>query len=265
MPTINYKSRYKINGELVMSPEELLALYFYGISIRSKDGSYIPNETIMQQIKSAQQEVEKFLEVRLTVKMITESLSYYMDDYWDRFPIMRTALPVRKPLALTGRLNNIEQIIYPQEWLNSKRDSESKFFKQISIVPTGSSATRSGIDILLTGITAYLGLTRYPSIPFYFDTQYVTGFTYKDVPYDLLDLTGKLAAIKLFHIAGDLILGAGIASISLGIDGLSQSVSATSSATNAGYGARITGYLKDIDMTFKRLKSFYKGFNLGAL
>lgn len=266
MPVINYKTRYRKNTGLIISPEELLALYFYGITIQSKDGSSISSETIRQQIKASQHEVEKFLEIRLEPKLITETLNYYVDDYWDRFPILKTGLPVATPLSLTGRLQQIEQIVYPQEWLNSKRDSEGKYCKQISIVPTGSSATRSGIDILLTGMTAYVGLTNYKGIPFYFDTQYTTGYTYKQLPFDILDLVGKFAAIKLFHIAGDIVLStAGLSSVSLSVDGLSQNLATTASATSSAYSARIKGYLKDIDDTLKRLKGYYKGINFGAL
>jgi len=76
---------------------------------------------------------------------------------------------------------------------------------------------------------------------------------------------GKLAAINIFHQLGDIILGAGIASQSLGIDGLSQSISTTSSATNAGYGARITGYLADLKQARVDLKNKYDGNALTVL
>lgn len=265
MPTINYSIKYRKNEGLVFSPEELLALYFYGIQIQSTTGNNISNNVIRQQILSAQQEVEKFLEIRLFPRLITDNLSFYRDDYWNRFPILRVKLPVTRPLSLTGRLNRIDQINYPEEWLNAKNETHGRKAKQISIVPTGSAATRSSIDVLLTGYTAYLGVTSFENIPFYFDVQYVSGFKASELPYDIMELIGKLAAIKLFHIAGDLILGAGIASVSLGIDGLSQTINTTSSATNSGYGARILGYLKDIDASFNRLKYYYKGFNISAL
>ena len=74
---------------------------------------------------------------------------------------------------------------------------------------------------------------------------------------DLINLTGKLATFGPLGIAGDLILGAGIAAQSIGVDGLSQSISSTSSATNAGYGARIIQYQKEIAETVKRIKLIY--------
>ncbi len=264
MAEITYKVKYKKNEGLVISPEELLALYFYGIEIQSNDGSSMSNDTIRFQIKSAQQQVEKFLEIRISPKLIEESIDYFREDYWQGIPTLKTKLPVKKPLSLIGFLNNIEQITYPQDWLNSKKDSEGHYYKKIHLVPTGQTVGNSSA-VILSGITAYYGMTSYSDLPNFFSTQYVTGFDIDNIPFDVVDFIGKLAAIKLFHQAGDLILGAGIASISLGIDGLSQSISSTSSATNAGYGARIQGYLKDIDSYKKELKNFYKGFNFGVL
>jgi len=264
MGAITYSIKYRKNEGLVMSPEELMALYFYGINIQSTDGSKMSEDTIRFQIKSAQDEVEKFLEIRLVPKLIEQTTDYYRSDYWGSFPIMKTKLPVKKPLSMIGFLNGIEQIKYPPEWLNSKKDSEGHYFKKIHIIPTGSTVGNSS-SVILSGITAYYGMASYSDIPNYFTMQYVTGYDIDQMPYDVVDLVGKMAAIKLFHQAGDLILGAGIASLSLGLDGLSQSVSTTSSATNAGYGARIQGYLKDIDLYSKRLKQFYKSVNFGAL
>lgn len=264
MPSIQYSIKYKKNEGLVISPEELLSLYFYGINIQSQDGSALNMDTLRAQIKMAQQEVEKFLEIRLQVKFIEHTVDYFRDDYWNKFPIIKTKLPVKKPLSLIGFLNGIEQIRYPQEWMNVKKDSEGMYPKKVHIIPTGSLTGNSG-SVLLSGITAYYGLTAYSDIPSYFTLQYLTGFDAEHLPYDVLDLVGKLAAVRLLHIAGDLILGAGIASLSLGVDGLSQSVSTTSSATNAGYGARIIGYLKDIETTTKRLKMQYKTINFTSL
>ena len=265
MPTISYAVKYRKNTGEIFTPEELFSLYFYGISIRSQDGTLIDNDTVRMQIKSAQEEVEKILDIRMTRRFIEQNYSYYRDDYWGKFPIIRVKLPVVKPLSLTGFLNGIEQIRFPQHWLNTKKDSEGFYQKSIHIIPTGSINAQSSGSVLLTGITAYYGMMSFNNIPNYFDVQYVTGFSSDQLPNDLVELVGKFAAIKLFHVAGDLILGAGIASLSLGLDGLSQSINTTSSATNSGYGARINGYLKDIDRYMKNLKGFYRGIIFTSL
>ena len=71
-----------------------------------------------------------------------------------------------------------------------------------------------------------------------------------------------MASLGPLNIAGDLLGGAGVASQSLSIDGLSQSIATTSSATNAGYGARIINYERQIKDNVKSLRDFYKGIPL---
>lgn len=264
MPQIKYSVKYRKNEGLVLTPEELLALYFYGIPMRSQDGTTISLDTIKFHIKAAQQEVEKSLEIRLNIKLIDQTIDYFRDDYWNKFPIMKTKLPVKKPLSLMGFLNGVEQIRYPREWMNVKKDSEGMYFKKINIIPTGAVTGTSG-SVLLSGITAYYGLTAYNDIPNYFSVQYLTGFDSDNMPSDLIDLIGKFASIKMFAVLGELPLGAGISSVSLGIDGLSQSLSSTKSGSTSAYQARINQYIKDTDAYLLRLKMFYKTVNFSAL
>ena len=68
---------------------------------------------------------------------------------------------------------------------------------------------------------------------------------------------GWMAALLPLDTAGDLIAGAGIATKSVSIDGLSTSIGTTSSATNAGYGARILSYQKQMAMTMASLRRKY--------
>lgn len=268
MPQIQYSVKYRKNEGLVLTPEELLALHFYGVPMRSKDGTTLNPDTIRFQIRAAQQEIEKFLEIRLNITLIEQNIDYFRDDYWNTLPIMKTKLPVNKPLSMQGFLNGIEQIKYPKEWLNSKKDSEGHYFKKIHIVPTGAlvgAANNNSSGVLLSGLTAMIGLTALTNIPSYFTVQYLTGYDLDHIPFDIVDLISKFAAIKLFAVLGELPLGAGISSVSLGIDGLSQSLSSTKSGQTSAYSARITQYTKDIDAYLLRLKSFYKTFNFTAL
>lgn len=264
MASLTYTLKYKKNTGALFSPSELQDLYFYGVSIRSKDGSLIPQYIWETQIRMAQEELERYLAIKFQRQLITETLSYYRDDYLNNLPILNTSYPVYEVITLVGMLSGVEQIIYPIEWSNCYQGSDGIAPRRISIVPTGSG-TSAQTSVALMGVTAQIGIRSLNIVPNYWTVQYITGFDVLHIPYDLLDIVGKWAAIKMFHIAGDLILGAGIASLSLGIDGLSQSISSTSSATNAGYGARIIGYLKDIDNSLKRLRMVYKGINFAVL
>lgn len=73
-----------------------------------------------------------------------------------------------------------------------------------------------------------------------------------------------VASYLPLNIAGDLIAGAGIAQQHVGIDGLSQTISTTSSATNAGYGARLRAYERELKTIMSTLRSKYRQMNMFA-
>ena len=63
----------------------------------------------------------------------------------------------------------------------------------------------------------------------------------------------------------DLIAGAGIATQSTSLDGLSQSIATTASATNAGYGARLGQFERELKSLMKTLKATYRALQMAAL
>lgn len=258
-------STQKKNTGLIISPEELLTLYFYGVEIESKDGTIISNDTIEMYIRSAQTEIENFLSIKLNEQLITENKGYNRNEYFNDFPVITTSLPVNKPLLLNGFINDSRQITYPPSWLTSQFISTGFYSRRMSVVPSGTASAIDSTDVIFTGVMTQIGLQAYKNVPDYWTIQYITGFGYDNIPFDILNVVGKLASIGLFNIAGDLILGAGIASISLGVDGLSQSLSSTSSATNAGYGARIQAYTKEVNESVKRIKDVYKDITVSFL
>ena len=263
MPSLTLTTRYEKNTGRVLSPEEVDSLYFYGVDILSTDGSKLDNNTKKLYIKSAQEELEKYLDIKLFPRLVTETLDYNRDDYNNGFPTLQTSYPVKDAKFLAGQLNGINQITYPEEWLSNKTTNSGWYRRQVAIVPNGS-VVNADAEVILTGVSAQYGLRSYPNIPNYWTVQYTTGFDIDKFPMEIIQIIGMLTAIPLLAIAGDLILGAGIASQSLSIDGLSQSLSSTSSATNAGYGARIIEYRKIVDQMKKSLKSYYKGIVFGV-
>jgi len=266
MTTVSYKIKYRKNEGLMFSVNELLTLYFYGINIQSFDGVEFDNQIVRYYILQAQKEIENYLQVKLDKKLITETLSYYSKDYYNKFPYFKTKYPVNEVFTLMGLLGTAEQIVYPKDWLKSKVDSEGDYTKAFSLVPTGTGAGVSGNqDVILTGIMRDIGIRAYKNVPDYWDVQYLSGYDFNNTPNDIVGVIGKLASIGVFAMAGDLIVGAGIANYSLSIDGLSQSIGTTSSATNSGYGARITQYSKEVKETLNRIKFKYRGINIASM
>jgi len=95
--------------------------------------------------------------------------------------------------------------------------------------------------------------------------SYTLVWSMSEIPRDILQVIGWLASMLPLDTAGDLIAGAGIANFSVSLDGYSESVGTTASATNAGYGARILSYQKQLKEAWPRLLArFGPGIRIGG-
>lgn len=242
----------------VLSVQQLRNRYLFGIDLTDDAGNPIPDEAFEFYIESAIDRMETTLDIPIIPRTIVdEKHDYYREDYdkyiWletEQFPI-QTIQAIR--LVLPGG-----QVVqdFPEEWYQVKEE-----FGQIQLVPgTGTAGT-----ILLGANGAYIPIIygNAKFIPNAFRIDYTAGFN--KIPSEIVDLIGKVASFGPLNIAGDLLGGAGIASQSLSLDGLSQSFATTSSATNAGYGARLTQYEKEIKEALPRLQRYYKGLRMKVL
>jgi hypothetical protein len=104
---------------------------------------------------------------------------------------------------------------------------------------------------------------------FFYAIDYVAGYENSDeVPEDLRETIGKIAAVSLLNIIGDGLMAAlANMSSSIGMDGLSESssVGTTSSATSAMFGARIKVYEDEIDDYLTKNKWKFNTFPMGGL
>lgn len=139
-------------------------------------------------------------------------------------------------------------LVIPQTWIQVA----DMLAGHVEIHPAVNSVPASYLGV---------GLVRAPShfalMPGMMRVDYRAGF--EQVPADILQAIYLIAAMNVLNPAGDLIVGAGIASSSLSFAGLSQSVNTTSSATNAGYGSRIIQYNKELESLLPRLRAYYHG------
>jgi hypothetical protein len=85
------------------------------------------------------------------------------------------------------------------------------------------------------------------------------------VPSDIKHVIGLKAALLPIDVAGDLIAGAGVATYSIGADGIHQSLGTTSSATNSGYGARRLAFERELKALLPALRAKYKTMNFGVI
>lgn len=260
MPTVSLQIKYKHGSKVVISPRDLLDAYFYGIDTKAKDGSVIPDNVYRSFILSAQQEIEKYLAIKICPQAIEETHNYHGDD-WRNWSIIQTSYPVNEPISMTGYYGNQAHINVEDSWLVAKRSSDDLYHRAVWMLPNGIGNI-SHNPMITGGAQLMLNRSVNIEIPAYWLLRYVTGFN--NIPMDLINMVGMLASMNVFNLLGDIILGAGIASQSIGVDGLSQSISTTSSAENSGYSARISMYMKQLKETLPRLKEHYTGIKFSV-
>jgi hypothetical protein len=261
MPTLNFVIKNKKNKGLIINSKELLTLYFYGIDIVNQQGTGLNPDTIDTYIKRCQDEVEKMLTIKLNKQVIEETSDYDRQEFQGT-GFVKTKFTVTYPFQIQGWVGAFKQLEYPKEWLTSNKVDGVGTNRQMIVVPNSNVNSVSLNAALFAGsVLPHLGLVNTTRISGYWHTKYITGYDVDHVPYDILEIIGKMASINLLNILGDLILGPGISSTSLGIDGLSQSITSTNSSTNSAFAARITMYQKEIDLAMKNLRGLYKGIS----
>lgn len=262
----------------IISVEELKTFYLFGLDLTNDAGEEYPDSLYAFWIQNAVSWLERKLDIPILPTVIEEERhDYYKTDYGkflylqlNRYPFISIE---EVKMVMPG-----DQVVhtFSKSWIHPQRDCG-----QLQIVPgTGTSGT-----VLVGQGAAYIPL-MYGAIKFLpdvFRVKYTAGFgkpppgswgfapgteppsvSHPDPQLDkcpdvIVELVGKIASFGPLNIAGDLLGGAGIASQSLSIDGLSQSFNTTSSATSAGYGARLIQYRQEIKDQIPTLYRYYHG------
>jgi len=244
----------------VLTISELKEIFLFGLDLTDDAGNPFPDSMFEWGIRSAIGFLERRLDIRITKTVFTEErYDYYRGDYlyWTIIKLRESPVLSVERVAVMWP-SNTEVIVFPDEWIQLRPD-----VGQVNIVPTSGTLSQ----VLLTAGGSFLPLlaTGRNFVPNILEVDFTAGFADGEVPQEIRDTVAKLAAFAPLNVAGDLIVGAGIASKSISIDGLSQSINTTSSATNAGYGARLTQYEKELKRTIPVLEKYYKGVRLLAI
>jgi hypothetical protein len=195
----------------------------------------------------------KELDIDLVAKTHTNEVhDHYANDYarWgyfqlNNYPVIAVDEVYFQYPSMT------ERSVISNQWVVLEDEGESGV---VQIVPGQGNIA----DILMIPgalLPMWSGATgRVPAI---WHFTYRAGFEPGTAPPDMKHAIAMWASIGVLNIAGDLIVGAGIASKSVTLPGLSQNVNTTSSATNAGFGARIIEYQKEIKQLLPNLRRYY--------
>lgn len=248
------------NKDLIITTDELKKIFLFGIDLTDDNGEPFPEEMFEFYIRSAQEWLESQLGgiCLCPTTIVNEVHDYYMNDYMAysflklyRYPLLSVeGLAIQFPLS-TNVVN------FDPSWIRAESVAS-----QVQLVPTQGTFS----SILLSQAGSFLPLlyAGQDNVPGLFRVSYTAGFPKGQVPYNLKELVAMKASLGPLNIAGDLIVGAGIASKSISMDGLSQSISTTSSAENSGFGSRIKAYNEDIISRLKGLKAFYHGVSMAV-
>lgn len=237
-----------------LTPQWLKDRYLYGIDLTDDTGTDYPDALFEHSIASAIGVVEAELDLVLTdLKTYTERRDVVDSDGMSFFLQSVDHRPLREVVSLKVRLGTFDAMEIPSSWAHVS----SQVGGQMQIIPGPADfqgTWASGVPFV--GTSGIVGRTY---TPLWFEITYKAGYdgvTYSRPP-EILDCIGLIAAMLPLDTAGDLLLGAGIASQSVSLDGLSTSTGTTSSATNAGYGARVIQYGKRLDRIIKKIRRKY--------
>lgn len=241
------------------TPNTIRDDYLFGIPLVDEDGNEYASRNIDKWITRAVGWLETQLQIKIAPTVITtEHHDYYVDEYQQFCYIQLHQYPVISVESLVASYAGQDIMTFPQDWIHIYRESG-----QLQLVPTTGSLSQvllgQGSGVLLPLITG-----RLSHMPHLFKVDYTAGFPEDEVPPDIVDMIAMKACIGVLNVMGDILLGAGIASQSVSIDGLSESITTTQSAENSAYSARIRQYEREIKNQLPELKNYYKGLRLAV-
>lgn len=257
-------------SDSVITVDQVKQNYLFGLDTTDDTGAEMPDELYQYYIDAAIDWLEHKLDIAIRQYTIgIERHDYYREDYREYIWLETDLFPAIQidSIKLVLPSNSDEQYTFLNEWIQLDRESG-----QIQISPGISPA-----GTLLLGSSTWFPHWKWANrrIPGAFHIAYKAGFGTPDpskpgdshpkldtLPTVIKEIVGKLSSFGPLNIMGDLLGGAGIASQTISLDGLSQSFNTTSSATNAGYGARLVQYNKEIKDQLPTLIRYYKGLRL---
>jgi hypothetical protein len=228
--------------------------HLYGVRQTDGKGNAWTQAMFDQVIAYGQDMVSRDLQIPLVdsgYKLITnERHDIEIRRQWWTFGTHFT--PLRAIQEVRWTFGNTEILVFPASWVDIQEPSQGL----VQMVPTANAP----VQAIPMHFWAVSGGRAQRQI----EVDYTAGYNATDVPPAIKQMVSGVAAIAMLGFAGDLILGAGIASSSMSIDGLSQSASTTASAMYGGYSARIEAIGKEMEALRKSLKATEQGFGFEA-
>lgn len=249
-PTRAVDDRY----DQIMSIQEFKQKYLWGqdSGFITDDGDLQPDYTFVRDIMFGIRKVERALDLTLLPERRVERLDWIPEDVGRGYMRLSTdKCPIISVESMTLNFPGGATYAIPAGWLRVGSHPS----RVVTVVPDGEFA----LTLTSPGLRFY----RNRFVPQAIELTYTAGFT-GAIPDDLLEVIGMEAAMGPLNVAGDLVGGAGLAGTSLSADGLSESVTTTNSSTNAGFGARLLQYSRQLKSAYRMLIPYWKGIGMSV-
>lgn len=269
LPTDNSLGR-KV-GPLI-DVETLKNVYLTGLNITDPNtGKELPDATYKTYIDSGVSMLAHYLDISITqIFNQVENKDYHVNDYseWGFMQLNNYPVIAVRNIEMVyfrdsdGQPETLTEI--PAQWVRLNPHDGI-----IRLVPNAQFA--ANLQIGRTG-SYFPEILRSNLVPHLWRVTYDHGFKDGKIPHLINMAIAQIAAVQALIVGGNLVLGAGIASSSISLDGLSQSISTTQSAENSAYSATLKDYSDRLFGTRENdqfailpiLKNYYKGsdFNI---
>ena len=263
--------------EPLITPKELRERYLYGVTALDGDGKEMPDSTLQVYINNAVSMLEHDLDIFIMPRDIEEQKDYQANDYFEWGYLQLNHYPLiclesmciaylRSVNTTTNELQDEAVLDIPPEWIRLDADTGI-----VRLVPNNKFPSRLQVG---AGGSFFPELfRRHGHVPDLWVINYTAGFKDGCIPILINQAIGYIAAVQYLNIAGDLIVGAGIAGSSISLDSMSQSIQTTSSAENHGYSAKLKEYQNllfgrtkdDQTAIMKILRAYYKGSTINIV
>ena len=220
-----------------LTAANLKKLFLFGVRLEDEDGNKLEDDVLDFYIASSIRQLEAYLGIYITPRTnITERIDY-RQDIWRNFAFMQLRQrPIISVTSIAVKFGDATVFNAPSDWWRiENRMGQIHFFPTLG---TFASVPMLGLSALSPV------LLKTDTAPQVFEVVYSAGIAEDALDEDLAEAIFAFAALNIFNIMGDIVIGPGIAGLSMGLDGLSQSISTTASSEHSAYGARIELYQK---------------------
>lgn len=258
--------------EPLITVEELKERWLFGILPIIHNGEELSDDALQAFIDTAISSLEHDLDISITPTCVIEEKDYFANDYYEWGYFYLNNVPVREIKTMkvqyltqldgSGNLEPETVLEIPKEWWRIRHHDG-----QVRLVPNNKFPAQLQIG---GGGSFFPELfRRHSTVPQLWHIEYEHGFAAGEIPVAVNMAIGLLASVFALNIAGDLVIGAGIAGTNLSLDGLSQGIQTTASAENHAYSAKVKEYhqfLFDKNVgIIPKLRAFYKGSTLNII